>query len=101
MATASSGLYYHGTNDEVRLSDRVEVRGWFGVKYRGYVSYIPGLSPIHKGLESNGTRQWAISADDGTVYATLYDPDSFQPPKTIKLINRHEGNLLDPNETLG
>jgi hypothetical protein len=98
---AGSGLIYYGTSDEVRLGDRVEVRGWFGVKYRGYVSYIPGLSPKHRELEYEGVRQWTITADDGTVYAIGYSPEGgFQPRKHIRLLNRGEGNQLKPTDML-
>lgn len=100
MATASSGLYYYGTNDEVRLSDRVEVRGWFGVKYRGYVSYIPGLSPKHRSIEYEDVRQWAITSDDGATYVMVYDPANSQPHKRIRLLGRQEGHGLDPTHAL-
>ena len=100
MTTASSGLYYHGTNDKVRLSDRVEVRGWFGVKYRGYVSYIPGLSPKNRSIEYADVRQWAITSDDGTTYVMVYDPENSQPRKKIRLLGRQEGHELDPNIVL-
>lgn len=97
---SGSGLWYFGTNNEVCLGDRVEVRGWFGVKYRGHVSYIPDISPKHRELEYEDIKQWAIESEDGTIYAILYDPDHFQPPKYIRLISRGTGSDLKPDDQL-
>ena len=88
MPATSSNLYYYGTSVKVRLGDRVEVRGWFGVKYRGFVSYIPGLSPKRDELEYDGVRQWAITADNESTYPILYDPEHVQPRKSIRFIMR-------------
>jgi hypothetical protein len=96
----SSGLKYFGTDDEVCLGDRVEVRGWFSVKYRGYVSYISGLSPKHRDLEYEDVKKWAITADDGTVYVTAFDVERAQPRKNIRLLSRGEGNQLKPTDEL-
>jgi hypothetical protein len=96
---ATSGLRYFGTNDEVCLGDRVEVRGWFR-KFRGHVSYIPGISPKHRELEYEDVKKWAITSDGGTVYAMGFDPDHFQPPKAIRLLGRTEGLGLLPTDKL-
>ncbi len=96
----TSGLKYHGTNEEVCLGDWVEVRGWFRIKYRGHVSYIPGLSAEHRELEYDDVRQWAITSDDGTTYPIVYSPKNFQPPKHIRFLKRNEGNQIKPTDEL-
>lgn len=93
-------LWYYDSGEEVRLGDRVEVRGWLGRKYTGCVSYIPGQSEPHPDLEYDDVRQWAITADDGTVYPILYDPENFQPPKKIKLVGRDFGRRTMPDDKL-
>lgn len=96
----SSGLRYYGTGDEVRLGDFVEVRGWLCLKYRGHVSYIPGISEIHPDLQFDDVRQWAITAENGNVYPILYDPEHFQPPKSIRLVRRGSAEDLRPDDGL-
>lgn len=95
----SSKLFYFGTNDEVLLGDRVEVRGWI-LRYKGHVSYIPGISPKHDSLEYDDIKQWAITADDGTVYAMGYYPAQLQPSKKIKLLERGSAKLIQPEDPL-
>lgn len=96
----SSRLFYSGTYDEVRLGDRVEVKRWFGRRELCHVSYIPGISPPHRELEYDDVRQWAITSDNGSVYPIVYDPESFQPPKKIKLLHRASGSAIRPDDQL-
>lgn len=83
-----SRLFYYGTQDEVRLGDRIAIRRLLRKEQNGTVTYIPGVSSIREELEYEDVRQWAFTCENGSTYAILYDPDSFQPPKTIRLIAR-------------
>jgi hypothetical protein len=82
---SASRLFYFGTNDEVRLGDRVIVKGWFGRQRRGTVCYIPGISPKHKEMEYDDIKSWAIRLEDGTVLSIGYYPENkyCQPKKTF------------------
>lgn len=100
MSQQSSNLFYHGAATEVRLGDRVRLRRFFRPDQSGVVCYIPGLSPNHSELEYEDVRQWAIRADDGSVYPIVYDPENFQPPKRICFVSRGTGGELTPDETL-
>lgn len=94
-----SGLFYHGTDDDVRLGDGVEISRWFRSPVRGRVCYIPGISPKHRELEFSGFRMWAIRLDDGSFSVCRYSPEN-QPPKSIVLISRDQGGELMPDEQL-
>lgn len=96
-----SRLYYWRTSDEVRLGDRVRMTRWLRKPVLGTVCYIPGISPKHAELEDSAIKQWAIRSDDGAVFPILYDPERFQPPKRIQLVERgpEEVGLL-PEERL-
>jgi len=95
-----SRLFYHATNIEVELGDRVEMKRLVRRSITGTVCYIPGISEVHDELEYDDVQQWAIRSDDGSVYAILYSPETFQPPKKIAFISRGGENLLAPNEHL-
>jgi hypothetical protein len=98
----NSGLFYHGTSDEIQLGDRVRLKRWFRPDLPGVVCYIPGISPRHSDLEYEGVRQWAIRCDDGSVRPMGYDPESpyGQPTKSIVFIGRGSGTSLQPDEEL-
>lgn len=99
--TIGSGLFYHGTTDEVQLGDRVSLRYWFRRRL-ATVCYIPGISPPHRDMEYEGVQKWAKRLDDGTVLASVYAPDErgCQPPKHTRLISRGTGGALIPDEQL-
>jgi hypothetical protein len=99
-ASASSSLYYRGTQTEVRLGDRVRMKRILRSDIEGVVCYIPGISERHPEMEYADVQQWAIRADDGAVYPILYDPAHFQPPKHIVFLGRCEGKELEPDEVL-
>ena len=46
-----SRLFYFGTQEEVRLADRVAIRRLLRKELQGTVTYIPGISPQHGDLE--------------------------------------------------
>ena len=106
-AKSTSRLYYHGTDVEVQLGDRILLRRWLRRPLRGVVCYIPGLSPKHEAMEyyveADGldVRQWGIRTDDGTVYAMGYTPPKGQPHKRIVFVSRGaSGSGLRPDEPL-
>jgi hypothetical protein len=84
----SSGLFYAGTKDEVRLGDRVRIKRWLGRDLAGVVSYVPGLSSYRRSL---GTDQWAIRLDDGSELVTVYAPEQAQPKEKLVLVERAHG----------
>lgn len=90
-----SRLFYFGTQEEVRLADRVAIRRLLRKELQGTVTYIPGISPKHGDLEYEDVRQWAITCENGSTYPILYDPDNVQPPKKIRLIGRRVTNEFE------
>ncbi len=96
----ASALFYHGTRTEVQLGDRVLIRRFLRKPLAGVVCYVPGISVKHEELEIEDVRQWAIRAENGWVYAILYDPPNFQPPKGIVFVERGTGGELQPDEHL-
>lgn len=84
---ANSGLYYHGTNIEVCLGDRVRIKRWLRGSLVGVVCYIPGLSPYVSEFEDGSIREWAIAHADRTVTSMLYVPGEV-PSKSIEFVSR-------------
>lgn len=94
----TSGLFYHGSKEEVRLGDRVRLRRWFRRPLDGVVCYIPGLSPVHPEI---GSDQWAIRVADGSLRVTVYSPREAQPRQHIELVARGEQPPdLDPKKQI-
>ncbi|MFL6246087.1 MAG: hypothetical protein ACJ74H_08690 [Thermoanaerobaculia bacterium] len=97
-------LFYHGTDVEVRLGDRVEWKRWLRKPLRGTVAYIPGISPFHEEMQELDGKlsQWAIRFEDGSLVSWLYTPDVLQPEKGIKFIGRGDPDAaaLLPDEEL-
>jgi hypothetical protein len=98
--SSSSGLFYHGTDIDVRLGDRVEVKRLFRRPLEGFVCYIPGISPTNVELEFEDVKQWAIRSADGSVYPILYDPERFQPPRHIRFLERSTHAGIGPTDVL-
>ncbi len=97
-ALRSSGLFYHGSKDEVSLGDRVRLRRWFRRPLEGVVCYIPGLSSLHPEI---GADQWAIRVADGSLRVTVYSPHEAQPRPHIELVARGEPPPeLDPKKRI-
>jgi hypothetical protein len=99
---SNSRLFYHETEDEVELGDRVRIKRWLREDLTAIVCYVPGISPVHKELEYSGVKQWAIRCDDGNVRPMGYAPESpyGQPSKSIVLLGRGTGGALNPDEVL-
>jgi hypothetical protein len=96
----TSRLFYYGTTIEVEIGDHILVSRFLRSRRACVVCYIPGLSERRFELEFDDVRQWAIRDRDGTVYSILYDPESFQPPKHIRFVNRGVTGKLQANDIL-
>ena len=86
-----SRLFYHGTNVEVMLGDHILLTRGLLIKRQvpGVVCYMPGVSPPHPEMEwDSGNLDWAISLEDGEVWAWLYLPDRLRPSKRIQFLYR-------------
>lgn len=86
----SSRLFYHGTNEEVRLGDRIRIRRFLFLVVEGVVCYIPGASPKHPDMEYDDYQFWAIQLKDGQIRQILYSPDELQPGRETRLLSRGE-----------
>jgi hypothetical protein len=86
--SGGSGLYYYGTDIEVRLGDRVQIRRLFRKPLAGVVCYIPGLSPPVDELEDSSMGEWAIRHPDGSITRMIYLPSRAQPPKSNVFVSR-------------
>ena len=95
-------LRYAGTNEEVRLGDRVRIRRWLRRPIVGTVTYIPGVSRVHHELEGEGEREWAIQLDDGRIMSWLFLPERLQPKPGIELVARGDAGYrgLQPTTDL-
>ncbi len=90
-----SRLFYFGTQDEVRLGDRIAIRRILRKEQYGTLAYIPGISTIREELEYEDVRQWAFTCENGSTYAICYDPDNLQPPNKIRLISRGDPRMCE------
>lgn len=98
-----SGFYYHGTDIEVRLGDRITISRWFRSPRPAVVVYIPGLSQFHPHLEYEDVKHWAIQFEDGSLGVMAYDPSNKrygQPGKKYRFIERGTVVPLNPAEPL-
>jgi hypothetical protein len=66
-------ITYRDRVTPVQLGDRVESRAWFR-KYRGRVSYIPGVSPFNSAMEYNGLRWVGVRLEQGGFVSFVVDP---------------------------
>ena len=98
----SSRLFYHGTDTEVQVGDRVVIKRWFWRRQFGHVCYIPGISQRHSDLEYDDVKQWAIRTDHRIVYAMVYAPDHRlgQPSKRIEFLGRTDTPGITPDYPL-
>jgi hypothetical protein len=92
MNTKKQFLYYHGTNVEIRLGDKILWCTLFR-KRPGCVVYVPGQSLVNPSLESDGFVNWAIQLDSQPhdIITMLYWPDGGEVvPKKAKFLERGE-----------
>ena len=100
MNSPRSGLFYFGTTDEVCLGDEVEIRRWFRRPLRGFVCYLPNVSPRHPAIDFGTVRQWGIRLQDGTILLSVYAPERVRPRPNLRLLRRTDEPGLQPGEPL-
>lgn len=101
--TTKDRLYYHGTDLEVSLGDRVLVRRWLGRARKGTVCYLPGVSQPNPEMENDGEPYWAVELESGTRLVWPYVPSQLQPSKRIELLGRGDPSYrgLGPGQKVG
>ena len=97
--TTSSRLCYHGTNEQVELGDRVELKRLLRKPIQGTVIYLPGVSPRHDEMEWPEFSRWAIELDNGTVMSWPYLPDELQTSKRLRLLARGPSGFVGLQST--
>lgn len=93
---ADGPVRYHGSDTNVELGDRIEVRGLLR-RRRGIVDYVPGISEPHAEMEFNALHWVGISFDDGTFTGVLVDPDSGCVARKVVFLER---GPMDPERRL-
>jgi len=86
---------YHGAQNQVRLGDRVEMRGLFR-KRHGVINYVPGISPVHGEMEHNGLYWVGVSFLDGTFTGIIVDPDTGCIRKKVVFLERGVAETAPP-----
>jgi hypothetical protein len=80
-------VFYHDRSTEVRVGDKVSMRGWFR-RINGSVDYVPGISAKERGLEHNGLSWVRILTERNTTVITVVDPKSHRLKRKIKFVKR-------------
>ena len=74
---ADAIFHCFGTDNPVKLGDRILVRSWFGRAWVATVVCLPGQSELDADL---GEDSWAYKTDDGSIYACVHAPDAVSHP---------------------
>lgn len=92
---SSLHLFYHGTEDEVRLGDRIRVRRLLRSDLLATVKYIPGQSRPDPNILDH---QWAYETGDGSVYIMDHEFSAGQfgsvVPRCIQFVCRSGADSL-------
>ena len=80
-------FHYFGSNNPVRVGDRILIRNLLGRAKLATVVYIPGQCKHDAGL---GDDQWAYKLDkNGGIYAGGFSPKQFSTPsKRVEFLSR-------------
>ena len=82
-------LLYFGTDDEIRVGDRVEYRTFFlRRKVPGIVVHIPEKTARELDDEKKPPEDWLIKLDDGTYTGWMYFPEELPASSRLKLLSR-------------
>jgi hypothetical protein len=87
-------ICYFGSNIEVCLGDRVEIKVWFR-RRTGRVSYLPGTSPQNGEFEHNGLR-WVAIRTEKMIVGTLVNPHTEALKKNVRFMSRDESTFEAP-----
>lgn len=100
-AALRSGLVYFGTQDEVRLGDRIRMRAFLVLKLEGVVCYLPGVSAKHRDMEYEGLRHVGVELRSGEVRQLHWPAGRSELPRGITLLERcAQFHPLTPNVQL-
>jgi hypothetical protein len=97
-------LHYHGTTVEVKLGDRVVISRFLRRPQYGVVCYLPGASAPHPEMrDEDGSQDWAIELENGSVLVWPYVPAELQPSRKIRFVQRAEPGYtgLQPTTKIG
>jgi hypothetical protein len=89
-------LFYHGTNIEVQLGDKILWKRLFRKAVAATVVYIPGMGPRHPDMVYEGSEDWAFQLEDRRIVQTIYCPERVQPKPDIVFLARGEPKSLPP-----
>lgn len=98
----SGMLTYCDSEVEIRLGDRVTLKGLLWGARQGIVCYVPGACAPHPEFEIDGLSYWAIQLEDGTLISWPYLPQQLKASKRLKFKERGDPGsaLIDPSEEL-
>ena len=86
---------------QVGLGDHILYRSMF-LWWRwkpGRISYVPGQSKLHPGMEFNGLQWVGVSGDDGTYRAVIVLPETRRLKTSIQFVKRTSDDLyLTPDK---
>jgi hypothetical protein len=83
-----SRIVYPNGVTPVQLGDHVRVRLFLFIRKTGRITYLPGISPLHREMEHNGIRNVGITFDDGGAGGFYFDPDTMILSKAVTFLGR-------------
>lgn len=79
-------IFYSGTQNPIQPGDRVLAKCFLFFRYRGVITYVPGISLLNKDLEYGEIAQIRIRLDDGADLDIAVV--NGRPYNTIQLLKR-------------
>ena len=79
-------IRYGNGQNEVLIGDRVRVRLFLILHRTARVSYVPGISPLHREMEHDGIRLVGVTFDDGGSAGFWVEPSTALLIKTVKFL---------------
>ncbi len=83
-----SPITYSDRANVVQIGDRVRVRLFLILRRTGRISYLPGVSPLHREMEHDGIRNVGITFDKGGAGGFWFDPDTLMLSKAVMFLGR-------------
>ena len=84
----STPIKYDDGETIVELGDHVMVRLFLFLKRPGRISYIPGISPLHREMEPDGVRLVGVSFRSGSAGGFWVESSDSRLIKTVKFVAR-------------